>query len=237
MNQLTILFNENIITILVSLGALVVSVISLIISNKTTLKVSSAKHHIIEDMKYSLLQVIATLRAIDSGAAANMDVLCDETIPQKVREKVRCDFSREIEILHKLQCSPGYLFFLNSISDIKKRTEIESMFMNITKRIDILDLFFLRRATHELLKDIKNNISDSLKKNDKMFQEMASLCEMEGVYSNLEKINQIGEEVKRFIDYLEKERGIKDPEICFNSDGIIPGQYDEEYTKFKNQRE
>ena len=101
------------------------------LSNQTyllTQKINSKEYQIFEDLKESLMQVIASVRAIDAKAAVYIDLKNIGINPKR-------DFSLEIEIVKKLQTSPGYLIFLHSIEDNKARTEIEASFRNFSDKI------------------------------------------------------------------------------------------------------
>ena len=95
---------------LLSVIAIIVSIASILISNRLnnktntlTEKVYSKEHEMSENLKYEILNMISTLRSIDAKAS------CEPFYPEKV------DYSNEIKSLEKIQSSPEYLLFLKSI--------------------------------------------------------------------------------------------------------------------------
>ena len=104
---------------LVSLAAIVLSVITYVQSSKTALKVSSKEHEISENLKSKLLELVAILRFIDRKAAS-IDYY----------EKKQ-NFSYEIERLSKIQMSPEFLLFLDS-------SKLDTIDEEISKLIELL---------------------------------------------------------------------------------------------------
>ena len=120
-------------------------------ANELAKMINSKEYQIYEDLKYQMIQVIAAVRAIDAKAAVALD------IQNESNQTYKPNFSLEIDILEKLQSSPGYLIFLNSIVNSDARTRIESTFRNISTKISFFDNKFIRDASHLLIKNIKEN--------------------------------------------------------------------------------
>lgn len=193
-------------------------------AEELTKKINSKEYQIYEDLKYSLLQVIASVRSIDAKAAVYLDNLRDPHRENKLNQ----DFSQEIEIISKLQSTPGYLIFLHSIEDSKSRTTIESIFRNLSMQIGYFDCSSIRAATHMLMNHIKSSINPALINNDEIYDLMIDLCTMDGVFTNFnyDNVLKYKELSDKFVKYLES-KGIEKYEVSFSDDGIITDRKDE----------
>lgn len=237
MNNSNDLFNViSLFLAAISTAAIVLSIITFIQSSRTTKKVNSKEYQINEELKYSLMQIIASVRSIDARAAVASDIN-NSSLPQEIKANFDPGFSHELEIFNKLQSSPGYLLFLNSIESPEIRTDVESAFRNLSMKIPLyiyLSYDELRVNTHTLMRLIKCNINEKLIGNDETYKLMIKLCEMEGVYTNFDYDNllKVKEEVKLFLDFLEKRYKIN-PTVRFTDKGIDPGQYQKQYEEFK----
>lgn len=216
---------------LVSLVAIVLSFISYRESTKTNLRVNSKEYHIYEDLKYSLLQVIASVRSIDAKAAVAID------IEEETGESYNPDYLLEIDIITKLQSSPGYLIFLNSIKDANARLSIESIFRNMSMKLNSFSNTFTRGAAHLMMKYIEENLNPKVINNKELYNLMLDLCEMEGVFTNLDYeklVIDVDNDVK-FIAYLS-EKGIDDPEINTMNMKEIISRYHDYYEEFMKSK-
>lgn len=193
-------------------------------AEELTRKINSKEYQIYEDLKFSLLQVIASVRSIDAKAAVYLDNLRDQHRENKLNQ----DFSQEIEIISKLQSTPGYLIFLHSIEDQESRTTIESIFRNLSMQIDYFDCSSIRVATHMLMDHIKSSINPTLINNDDVYNLMIDLCTMDGVFTNFnyENFLKYKDLYEKFINYLES-KGIDKYEVSFSDDGIITDRKEE----------
>lgn len=200
------------------------------LSNQTyslTQKINSKEYQIFEDLKESLMQVIASVRSIDAIAALYIDL-------ENIGIKPKRDFSLEIEIMKKLQTSPSYLIFLHSIEDNKARKEIEASFRNFSDKIYLMNNSRIRKNTHLLMKLINENINENLINNEEVYNLMKEFCTMEGVFTNFnfDELLKIEKEVNEFIKYLEKNN-IKGVEVSYSDKGIVTNKEDV-YEQFKN---
>jgi len=196
-----------------------------------TSKINSKEYQIYEDLKYSLMQVIASIRSIDAKAAVGIDSNNNPFL----KEKHKPDFSFEIEIIKKMQSSPGYLIFLHSINDNKARFEVEAIFRNLSEKLSLMDYSLIRESTHLLMKYIQNNLNKELM-NDEVYKMMNEFCEMEGVFTNFnyDKLMEYKEEAMSFKKYLE-EKKIYGCEWSFSDEGIQTNMPDV-YNDFQKQR-
>ena len=229
------LFNAlSLVLALFSLVAIIISVISIRDTSRLTKKINSKEYQINEEIKYSLFQVIASVRSIDARAAVALDILRNQNIPSHIKKNYDFGFSHELDIFNKLQSSPGYLLFLESIKNTEERFGVECAFRNISMKMPLYDYSKLREDTHLLMRLIKSNISEELRSKDRLYKTMYDLCEMEGVYTNIDydNLQKVKMEVMQFLDYLEQQ-GISNPEVGFSDDGIDPGDYQLEYEEFK----
>lgn len=197
-----------------------------------TSKINSKEYQIYEDLKYSLMQVIASIRSIDAKAAVAIDSINNPFL----RGKYKPDFSFEIEVIKKMQSSPGYLIFLHSINDDKARFEVEAIFRNLSEKLSYMKFNDIRESTHLLMKYIQNNLNKELM-NDEVYKMMNEFCEMKGVFTNFdyEKLLEYKEEAISFMKYL-KEKGKDWSDVGWSDEGIITGKT-KEYIDFKKTRE
>jgi len=233
MDNTGVLFNIlSLCLALISLVAIVLSFISYRESSRTNLMVNSKEYQIYEDLKYSILQVIASVRSIDAKAAVSIDI--KKEYQGKLPEQFKPDYSLEIDIITKLQSSPGYLIFLNSIEDSKARIAIESIFRNLSMKIDLFNDTFIRGAAHLLMKHIKENLNPKLINNKEVYNLILGLCDMEGVFTNMdyETLAKVVDEDTGFLIYLN-EHDIVIPDSYTMKDIIV--QYADEYKAFQQQ--
>lgn len=210
----------------ISFLAIVLSVVTFIQSSKITAKVHSKEYQINEDLKYSILQVIATVRSIDAKAAVGLDIEKEHSHSIVFKP----DYSLEMEMITKLQSSPGYLIFLNSIEDTKERFQIESLFRNISMRIENYDNFDIRRIAHMLMSHIEKGINKKLIKDENVYNQMTKLCKMEGVFTNIDF--EEFEKKRDFILYLRNHNIIDDEFFISATLKEMKEKYHAEYENF-----
>lgn len=195
-------------------------------------KASKKEYQIYEDLKYQIMQVIAAVRSLDAKAAVALDI-------QKEGNHIhKPDYSLEINIIEKVQSSPGYLIFLESIENPKERFQIESIFRNLSSKISFFDNQYIREASHLLMRHIQRNVNKKAINDDKTYKQILMLCEMKGVFTNNDHYNKVVEEVEErtnFVDFLIN-RGIKEPDIKYISWEKLKKTFSKEYEKFKMKR-
>lgn len=219
---------------IISILSLVVSIFVFIRTDLLTKKLSSKEYQINEDLKYSLLQVIASLRSIDCKAAYYLDIA--RNYPGLMNH-VKKDFSHEIENMTNLQMTPGYLLFLKSIKDSEARKVIDYNYSKTTLEMPTYDFNFIRRQSHMLLRLIQENLNPTLLNNRKTYQLMIDLCKMEGVFTNFDydKLLEVEKEVNSFTEFLER-KGIKKYDITYSDEGIVTS-LNKELEEFRKESE
>lgn len=207
----SLVFNlDFLVPTLISLGAIAVSIISIIKSEKTALKVSSKEHDMSENLKYVVLKIISIVRAIDIKAAYY----------QKELEKEPFDYKMERESLIKIQSSPEYLLFLKSINDNDDRLEMEGNIRFLSEPLNATTL--VREVTHKILNNLEKqvNLDKMIQTIGKDYQNqwnniVSEFCKMEGTYTIYNKVVvDAGRELfKRFMEYLLFKMNITDPDV------------------------
>ena len=174
---------------ILSIIAIIISITTAAYSYYLTKKINSKEYKIYEDLKYQIIQVIASLKAIDTKAAASIDIKKRDHFT-KIKEKYKPNYEHEINIITELQRSPGYLIFLNSIGESATRATLESIFRNLSIVIQYeeysCDYLFIRGAVHKLIKYIKYSLNKKVINNDKTFYQIIELCNMEGVFTSFD---------------------------------------------------
>lgn len=194
----------------ISLVAIVLSYFSYKKSSQTAMKVSSKEHDISENLKYEVLKVISTIRALDTKATVGMS------------EKNGSDYSKEIEALIQLQLSPEYLLFLKSIKKDEDRLLMELRIRLLTQ--PSMPEKSIREWTHLIKEALENqvNLDEMVKQivddyHNNWNKLVKELCEMEGVFSIYNNLNdKIIHEINRvFLKYLVNDKAYNDPCVFF----------------------
>jgi len=162
---------------LVSLAAIVLSIIAYRESTKAALKVSSKEHEMSENLKYMVLELIAVLRSIDAKAALGLS------------SDGKTDYTYEIRELQRLQSRPEFLLFLNSIENVEERCSIESLLSVLVLRSKSDNN--IRDEVHSILERMKNhlNVDGVIKKVNNDYANECNrlsliLCGMSGIYTD-----------------------------------------------------
>lgn len=189
----------------ISLAAIVLSIIAYRQSTKAALKVSSKEHEMSENLKYDILQLIAVLNAIDEKARL-----------KTLRGKI--DYSHEIEILLRLQSHPEFLLLIRSIKESPYRNVLEHDMHQLTdgsldddKKRE--NAFFILTAIKKqvnidaLVKQIEDNFSNNWNQTVKELCDLSSHSDSYG-YTIVNNWIKYG-----FFDYLIKEKNINDNDL------------------------
>lgn len=218
----TIEITKFLVETLLGVGTLLVALFAyrqVKINNKLIKKINSKEHELSESMKYELIEMIAILRAIDQKAAFNLE------------RKGKIDYSPEIKRLKELQAKPGFLIFLNSISDDYQKgrvTECSWVEHIIAVLCDWLlpsvtddeeDIEGIRLIVHEIIDILLNKHADLKGQFGVEYEELLfSICSLKGGYSQFDYVG--AEEIadkkmknRNFLHYLIENRKIQDPNV------------------------
>ena len=88
-------YDHFVVDYLIPIVALIISCVTFYLTNKTNKKVNRKDYEMSENVKYELLQLLATLESIKSKTLVAPHC------------KVRMNYSEEIATLRKLKVSPG----------------------------------------------------------------------------------------------------------------------------------
>lgn len=190
---------------MLSLIAIVVSIISIIISNNINIKanelterVNSKEFEISENLKYELLKVVADLKSIESKAALEPLMAID------------FDYSKEAESIAKLRTSPGYLILLNSIEDEGDRMMLDANLLMLSGKIEVFSSEFKRAFAHNALEDLKNKTNLGKCMSLKFSDLMMNLFDMRILAPEYEKQEMPFES---FVKYLIEKKKIDDNDV------------------------
>lgn len=206
-NSKKCLFSSSLIPIIISLAALVFSIVSYVDSRKTTLLLSSEEYKMSQGMKNDLVEMMAALRSIDDKAAMSK------------RQWREYDFSDEWQLLNDIQTRPGYLVFLSTLHNGNDRFEIENGLKTLTgdylvsKKASMTDI---RSQTERIMKVLEYH--HNLTKVDAMsFDTMLQFMLKARNYDAVEVGDVLREHDTRRKEFLEKlmREGFEDPNIRY----------------------
>ena len=182
--------------------ALIVSGISFYLTNRMNKKVNKKDYEISENLKYEIMKLIAALRSMDAKA-----VLAPHF-------KQAMDYKQEIDILSKLQTSPGYLLFLHSVASDDDRMMLDLTMKMLVINGNAMNRQDIRISANRILDFIKNktNFRDTLDVD--VIALLDDLCDMRGTAPEFDEstVKQDNVKLKDFFEYLIKN-GNTDPDV------------------------
>ena len=198
-------YDHFVVDYLIPIVALIISCVTFYLTNKTNKKVNRKDYEMSENVKYELLQLLATLESIKSKTLVAPHC------------KVRMNYSEEIATLRKLKVSPGYLILLQSIKDESKRAQfdlnIELIIVQIGGGCSYRDLVPLTNQIAEILQEIDvlqfSNVD--VASQIKSFLATKGVAQMVKPAEN-EEVDEESEVIKAFTEYLIMS-GCQDPDV------------------------
>ncbi len=187
---------------MLSVIAIIVSVIAIVFTNNLTKKVNSKEFQMSENLKYELLKMVADLKSIESKASIQ------HLMPEEM------DYSKEMEDISNFRTSPGYLIYLNSLPNDDDRLMFDLSLLLLTSSKNTISTEDVRALTHNTLEKMKNetNLKKSLNKEVSVL--IAELCEMRIVAPQYEHKKPDDDGVLAgFLKYLLIEKRIDDPDV------------------------
>jgi hypothetical protein len=207
----------DLISIIVSGFAIVISSYFAQMANRMNKKVNEKDYEISEQLKYDLLRLIATLRFYDSKAA--LSHLTKETL-----------YDRECSSLADLMLSPSYLLLLQSINP-EKRDDVELKFYILANNQDnALSVRDIRFFCHYILDIFKSDVDFKGVLDIDVINTLKSFCNIESFadaqYEKMQenKGNNESDEFERFIVFLT-DNGVQDADVKL-FDGVIKNDKD-----------
>jgi len=181
--------------------------------NELIEKINSKEHEISENLKYEVMELVATLRSIDTKAA----------IAQL--NNVTMDFTNDIKTLTKIQASPGFIVYLHSIKDRQERNELELQIRNLIDSFLLSPKFsqnvpVIRGAVHIIMETLQKhtNLNDSMNMPyDSLLKELCS----DGIFAEYDRealfraVEKADLEMTAFLEFLIKEKHIEDPDVDY----------------------
>ena len=195
----------NILSITVSGLAIIMSSIFAFEANRTNKKVNEKDYAITENLKYDLLELIATIRAMDFKAAisGHIEDLSYET---------------ECEALNQLMISPSFLLMLQAMP-LKERqiSELYFHFLASADKSPTISAVDIRYGCHYILDVLKDKVDIKDVLDITVIKAIHDLCDIESVVdSSYDTMNENAEEEKKvfesFIRFLF-EKGVNDEDV------------------------
>ena len=198
-------YDHFVVDYLIPIVALIISCVTFYLTNKTNKKVNRKDYEMSENVKYELLQLLATLESIKSKTLVAPHC------------KVRMNYSEEIATLRKLKVSPGYLILLQSIKDESKRAHFDLL-------IELIIIQVGSGCSYRDLESFNNQIAEILQQVDVLqfsnvdvAKQISTFLATKGVAqwvtpASKEEVDEESEVIKAFTEYLISN-GCQDPDV------------------------